>query len=84
MLERVLIGLTCLLGLVARGGSAEKQSGLSVEEFERLHEALQPSHDDAWRSLPWHTSILEAVVLAAREKKPLYMLVRSGHPLGCV
>jgi hypothetical protein len=57
---------------------------LSPAEFQELHQALQPPSDEAWRELPWENSIVEAVALAARDKKPLYMLVRSGHPLGCV
>jgi hypothetical protein len=66
------------------GRAAEPRAGLSLSEFQELHQALQPPRGEAWRELPWQTSILEAVSLAAREKKPLYMLVRSGHPLGCV
>ncbi len=61
-----------------------EEQPLSVAEFERLHEELQLPEDEAWRLLPWQTSILEARVLAAKHRKPLYMLVRSGHPLGCV
>jgi hypothetical protein len=29
-------------------------------------------------------SITDACLLAAKQKKPLMMRVRSGHPLGCV
>jgi hypothetical protein len=29
-------------------------------------------------------SVLEARKLAARQKKPIIMRVRAGHPLGCV
>jgi hypothetical protein len=57
---------------------------LTDREFERLHRELQPPRDEAWRTLPWKLSVLEAREQAAREKKPVFMLVRSGHPLGCV
>ena len=80
----VFFTLVCFLGLVSCGWSAEVPSGLPVAEFQKLHQALQPSRGEAWRDLPWHTSILAAVGVALREEKPLYMLVRSGHPLGCV
>jgi hypothetical protein len=80
----LILGLAFLSGLVARGWSDETRSGLSLAEFQELHQALQPAQDEAWRDLPWHTSILDAVGVAVRDKKPLYMLVRSGHPLGCV
>jgi hypothetical protein len=44
---------------------------------------LQPPQE-AWRDVAWQLSVLEARDLAARAKKPVFMLVRSGHPLGCV
>jgi hypothetical protein len=57
---------------------------LDEEQFKRLHAQLQPAEDEAWRGLPWRLSVLEARAAAAAEKMPVYMLVRSGHPLGCV
>ena len=71
------------VGLAGPRVRAEEKP-LTVEEFERLHRALQAPKDEAWRGLPWHDSIVEARVEAVKEKKPIYMLVRSGHPLGCV
>lgn len=76
--------VVCLISLFSQICSAESQSDLSLAEFRRLHDALQPPAEAAWRDLPWHTSIVTAVQAAARDNKPLYMLVRSGHPLGCV
>ena len=60
------------------------QEGLTDAEFEKLHRQLQPPEGELWRTVPWKTSILEARALGAKEKKPLVMRVRSGHPLGCV
>jgi hypothetical protein len=57
---------------------------LSEPEFRKLHRLLQPPRGEAWRSVPWELSVLEAREKAARAKKPVFMLVRSGHPLGCV
>jgi hypothetical protein len=57
--------------------------GLSQVEFEKLHADLSPERA-AWEAVPWKLSITEASALAAKERKPVYMLVRSGHPLGCV
>ena len=62
----------------------EKTAEFTQAEFEKLHQELQPPKDEAWRSIPWKTSIVDACKLAAQEKKPLVMRVRSGHPLGCV
>ena len=80
--------LAAALGTLACGrllSADEKPApGLTLAEFEDLHRRLQPPPGEAWRALPWHTSLLGARALAARERKPVYMLVRSGHPLGCV
>jgi hypothetical protein len=65
-------------------GCADAAPALDEAEFARLYAELQPPADEAWRSLPWQDSVLGARNLAAREKKPVYMLVRSGNPLGCV
>jgi hypothetical protein len=60
------------------------QDALTAAEFEDLHARLQPPEDEAWRALPWRTSLAESCLRAVREKKPLFMVVRSGHPLGPV
>jgi len=39
---------------------------------------------EPWQLLPWELSLLAAGGRALAEEKPIYMLVRSGHPLGCV
>ncbi len=57
--------------------------GLTVEEFEKLHRQLQPPKDEAWRSIPWRVSLLEARDQAAREQKPLFIWAMDGHPLAC-
>ena len=46
--------------------------GLDESGFKKLHAQLAPPSDEGWRGL------------AATQKKPVYMLVRSGNPLGCV
>ncbi len=68
-------------GLAAAEEPKEKQ--LSGADFEKLHRELQPPKDELWRSIPWHVSILEAREQAARDKKPIFVWVASGEPLGC-
>ncbi len=70
--------LTVLLGLVAQA------SAFDETEFARLHKQLRPQAEEGWSSIPWKTSLVQACVQAAREKKPLFMVCRAGHPLGCV
>src|SRR5262249_34335863 len=56
---------------------------LTVAEFEKLHKELQPPRDELWRSIPWQVSLLEGRELAARTRKPIFVWVASGEPLGC-
>jgi hypothetical protein len=63
---------------------AQDGRGLTAAEFDKLHRLLRPSREEAWQHLPWQLSLLEARDQAARAKKPVFLLVRSGHPLGCV
>ena len=58
-------------------------SGLTVDEFKTLHAQLQPSKDEAWRTIPWKVSLIEAQAAAAREQKPIFIWAMDGHPLGC-
>ena len=73
-----LIALSLLTSMIGQ------PHGLDVREFERLHAHLRPPAEEGWSSIAWKTSLAQACVLAVREKKPLFMVVRSGHPLGCV
>jgi hypothetical protein len=67
--------------LVAEIPSARSQ--LPVADFARLHKDLC-SAKEPWQEIPWRLSLLDAQAAARKENKPVYMLVRSGHPLGCV
>jgi hypothetical protein len=77
----VVTVITMSSGTLLRAG--EKPTDLSVAEFERLHQELQPPRDELWRTIPWQVSILEGRELAAKTKKPIFVWVASGEPLGC-
>lgn len=57
--------------------------GLAIADFEKLHKELQPPDNELWRSIPWHVSIIEGRDAAAKAKKPIFVWVASGEPLGC-
>ena len=57
--------------------------GLTPAEFTTLHQQLQPSGDEVWRTIPWRTSLLDAQAEAAQAGKPLFIWAMDGHPLGC-
>ena len=67
-----------LFGIVLAASSA-----LTVAEFESLHRQLQPTGKEAWRTIPWKTSLLDAQATAAEEQKPIFIWAMDGHPLGC-
>ena len=56
---------------------------LGSEKFERLRVVLRPQSAEAWRQIPWQVSLWTALSIADREQKPVVMMLRSGHPLGC-
>ena len=43
-------------------------SGLTVDEFKTLHAQLQPAKGEAWRTIPWKVSLVEAQAAAARAR----------------
>jgi hypothetical protein len=75
--------LALVAGLSCSVPAPVEAAELTPAEFDKLHGQLT-SAKEAWQSIPWHLSVLEACTQAAKENKPVYMLCRSGHPLGCV
>ena len=57
--------------------------GLGESDFKELHEKLRPPTAEAWRKIPWTTSLVEAQNQAARERKPIFIWSMDGNPLGC-
>jgi hypothetical protein len=62
---------------------AQQLANSGLADFEKLHKELQPPDNELWRTIPWHVSILEGRELAAKTKKPIFVWVASGEPLGC-
>lgn len=78
----LLVGIACL-NLRPATSQEPAKGGLTVAEFEKLHRELQPPKDELWRTIPWHVSIVEAQHVAVKSKKPIFVWVASGEPLGC-
>lgn len=57
------------------------QSGLSSEEFEKLRKECS-IRSAPWAAIPWKVSLTEARLQALRERKPIFMLVDTGNPIG--
>ena len=55
----VLAGACISLGPVAECFAQEPgRARLTLAEYEKLHQALQPPRDELWRTIPWRVSIL--------------------------
>jgi hypothetical protein len=78
-----LMGAMAWAALAGMNGPATCAAEFSAQEFQELHAQLQPSPDDAWRTIPWKISVLDAQQTAAQEGKPIFIWAMDGHPLGC-
>ena len=56
---------------------------LTDAKFDELLKVLQPPRNEAWRTIPWKISLLDAQRIAAKENKPIFIWAMDGHPLGC-
>ena len=76
------VALAGLCLLVTRA-TAEEPPRLSDADFDglvrRLHVKNQP-----WATIPWRTSVTAAREEAARDQKPIFLIVNTGNCLGYV
>jgi len=56
-------------------------AGLSDEEFRKLQPEMRLK-SKGWASLPWRATLTDAREAAIREKKPIFMMVDTGNPIG--
>jgi hypothetical protein len=63
--------------------AAKSAAGLGLAEFEELKPILGVKNQP-WTKIPWKYSLTEARRLAAKSKKPIFMVVNTGNVLGCV
>ena len=55
--------------------------GLSDGEFKKLQPELRLK-SKGWASLPWKATLTEAREAALKERKPIFMMVDTGNPIG--
>jgi len=56
-------------------------AGLSEEEYRKIQPDLRLKNK-GWASLPWRATLTDARESALREKKPIFMMVDTGNPIG--
>jgi hypothetical protein len=77
-----LTSATVVLPPSARSDEAPEARSRQIPVELRSSNASTPP-DEPWQTIPWKVSIVEARREALEDKRPLLMLSRSGHPLGC-
>lgn len=50
-------------------------------DFEKLRKEIRLK-SKSWATIPWQASVTEARVLAAKTKRPIFMMVDTGNPIG--
>lgn len=53
----------------------------SIEK--RVADLLPTAEEDRFLEIPWRASLLQARVEASEQRKPMFMWVMNGDPLGC-
>jgi RNA polymerase sigma factor (sigma-70 family) len=68
----------------AQAAQAPKTSeaGVTEADFKKLRPVLDLKNQ-AWTTIPWKYSLTEARRLAAKTKKPIFMVVNTGNVMGC-
>jgi hypothetical protein len=56
-------------------------AGISDPEYQALRGDLRLKNK-GWASLPWRATLTEAREAALKEKKPIFMMVDTGNPIG--
>ena len=85
--KRIVSVLVLAVGLASLAFSTASvkgdEPGLSLAEFDRLQKVLSLKNQP-WAAIPWKKTLPEARAQAAKEKKPIFMVVNTGNCLGFV
>jgi hypothetical protein len=56
-------------------------NGLSLDEYEKLRRECG-IRSAPWATIPWEASLTRARFRALHERKPIFMMVDTGNPIG--
>ena len=57
-------------------------SSLDTETVQTILQLVRPRPEElGWQAIPWQTRIPDAVEIAARERKPVFLWAMNGNPL---
>jgi hypothetical protein len=79
----VAVSSAGMLATLPRPLGAEERptDRLPMAEFAQLSRELQLKNQP-WAAIPWKVSVTEARRVAARERKPIFLVVNTGNCLG--
>ena len=49
----------------------------------RIAEIIAKPAEEKWLSIPWRINLSQARIDAQKAKKPIFMWIMNGHPMGC-
>lgn len=59
-------------------------AGASANTLEsEIASVLPTAQEDQWLSVGWRTNLMQARLEAQRLKRPMFLWVMNGNPLGC-
>lgn len=58
-------------------------ASLQANLQQKVKAMLPTAEESKWLSIPWRTDLGQARADAMRERKPIFMWIMNGHPLGC-
>jgi hypothetical protein len=89
-MKKVVLGgmITALLlaagaGRGAAQGPPLEKPRLSAEYAKRRDKILPNRSERSYRKIGWRTSVLQGVVDAQKNDRPVMIVLMNGHPLGC-
>ncbi len=69
-------GLLAVAALAVMAASADQREADSISK--RI-EAIKGSDTNAWRKIPWTSSLMPARRIGEREKQPLFLFTHDGN-----
>ncbi|MEQ1823421.1 MAG: hypothetical protein ABL949_13005 [Fimbriimonadaceae bacterium] len=57
---------------------------IALSDLSSSIKAIMPSREEeVWLSVPWRTNLMAARLESQEVKKPMFLWVMNGHPMGC-
>ena len=80
--------VTVLLLAASAGPGAAQEPPVLVPrlsaEYAKVRDQVLPNPSErSYRKIGWRTSVLQGVIDAQRDDRPVMIVLMNGHPLGC-